>query len=218
MTIYLIDYENSRSLTGIDNLSADDCVVIFYSENADKLSFTAHKEIIASKATVEYKRVAVGKTNALDFQLDTYLGYLINKYEGTDCKFYIVAKDKGYPFVAKFWKNEKAIDIKIVSDLTGGLTAKAADANSESAKPAAKKQQKASTTPPASTIKLKDEIINSLKASDLGLTDNKIKEVAEIVTKNTKEKDAMNSDLNRLLKDSTKTGEILKLINPLIKK
>ena len=79
MTIYLIDYENTKNLSGINNLSADDCVVIFYSNKANSLSFDVHKEILSSNAKIEYKFVDVGSQNALDFQLSSYLGYIIKQ-------------------------------------------------------------------------------------------------------------------------------------------
>ena len=42
MTYYLIDYENTgeNGLDGIIELSNDDKVIIFYSDNADKMSLT----------------------------------------------------------------------------------------------------------------------------------------------------------------------------------
>ncbi len=35
MAIYLIDYDNTKNLLGISNLTADDRVVIFYSSKAN---------------------------------------------------------------------------------------------------------------------------------------------------------------------------------------
>ena len=41
MTYYLIDYENTgeNGLEGLSDLGSGDQVIIFYSENADKMSF-----------------------------------------------------------------------------------------------------------------------------------------------------------------------------------
>ena len=119
MTIYLIDYENTKNLSGINNLSADDCVVIFYSNKANSLSFDVHKEILSSNAKIEYKFVDVGSQNALDFQLSSYLGYIIKQNENTKCKICIVSKDKGFAYVSSFWEKEKSIEIQILCDLTG---------------------------------------------------------------------------------------------------
>ena len=45
MTYYLIDYENTgeNGLEGLSDLGSGDQVIIFYSENADKMSFDLHK-------------------------------------------------------------------------------------------------------------------------------------------------------------------------------
>ena len=79
MATYFIDYENTHSLNGINELTKEDSVIIFYSDNANSLSFDIHQEILKCEAYIEYKLVKVGTPNALDFQLSTYLGYLIKE-------------------------------------------------------------------------------------------------------------------------------------------
>ena len=203
MAIYLIDYENTQNLLGINDLSANDYVIIFYSQKASSLSFETHKEILSSKATIEYKFVEVGGQNALDFQLASYLGYLINQNESPESKFYIISKDKGYSFVAAFWKKEKSVDIQIISDLTG--------------KPQSKPAENTSTKPIVKKSKTNNNIENVLKQANLGLSKNEIKEICAMVAKY-KTTQTINNNLNKLLKDSVKTGEILKIIKPFINK
>ncbi len=50
MAIYLIDYENVNmdGLNGIQDLSEADEVYIFYSDNANKLTFSLHQQIVES--------------------------------------------------------------------------------------------------------------------------------------------------------------------------
>lgn len=194
MTIYLIDYENTKNLTGINNLPADDCVAIFYSQKANSITFDVHQEIISSKATIEYKNVDVGGQNALDFQLSSYLGYIISKTENPECKIRIVSKDKGFSFVTAFWKKEKGIDIQILSDLTGGT------------------QNSITESPKQCT-----DIQNMLEQSDIQLSADDIKEIVEMVNKY-KTVQTVNGNLNKLFKDSTKAGAILKIVKPFIKK
>ena len=45
MTVYLVDFENVRSggLRGVEELSEGDKVVIFYSKNADAITFDVLK-------------------------------------------------------------------------------------------------------------------------------------------------------------------------------
>ncbi|MGN0609154.1 MAG: PIN domain-containing protein [Oscillospiraceae bacterium] len=104
MAVYLIDFENVHSggISGVENLSADDKVYIFYTENASSLSFSSHIKLLACPAEVTYYNVDAGGKNALDFQLASFLGYLIGS-GGDDC-YYIISGDRGYDNVKKFWE------------------------------------------------------------------------------------------------------------------
>jgi len=116
MGFYLIDYENTKSagLEGIDALKKTDKVWLFYSENANTLTFKMHKKINECSAEFNFQEVGVGSKNALDFQLVTYLGYLVaqNPKEW----FYIVTKDHGFKSAAKFWA-DRGVKAEVVSDL-----------------------------------------------------------------------------------------------------
>lgn len=103
MRVFLIDFENMRSegLRGIDTLTPEDTVVIFYSNNADSLTFAAHAMIMSSKANVIYYKIKRGGKNALDFQLISCLGYMLAKEP--DAEFYVISKDTGYDFAIEFW-------------------------------------------------------------------------------------------------------------------
>ena len=81
MAIYLIDFENVHSdgLKGIEQLAENDICYVFYSEHAGVLTFNIHKKIIDSKAKIYYVEAQVGMKNALDFQLVSYLGYMIRE-------------------------------------------------------------------------------------------------------------------------------------------
>lgn len=83
MAFYFIDYENVNTdgMQGVELLHSSDEVIIFYSDYADRLTFDLHQRINASAAKVQYIRVdACCKKNGLDFQLVTYLGYLIAQH------------------------------------------------------------------------------------------------------------------------------------------
>lgn len=103
MTVYLVDFENVRSegLRGVENLSEDDKVVIFYSVNADAITFDVHVLLSRSRAEIETFRILRGGRNSLDFQLSTYLGYLVMENRFTD--IVIVSQDKGFLCAASFW-------------------------------------------------------------------------------------------------------------------
>ncbi|MEE5992951.1 MAG: PIN domain-containing protein [Oscillospiraceae bacterium] len=100
---FLVDYENVHmaGLHGVEELSKSDKVIIFYSQNADSLNFEVMKLISSTKAHVEYIKVDTQGKNALDFQLSSYIGYLLGQDAGCEC--YIVSNDKGYVNVQIFW-------------------------------------------------------------------------------------------------------------------
>ena len=283
MSVFLVDYENTHSLTGIATLSKDDKVVIFYSQNANSLTFDTHKRIMESPATVEYKYVGTGSQNALDFQLSTYLGYLVSTHKDSDEKIVIVSRDKGFNNVVSFWKHELSLEIQIAPNLCvetpqtatdnaeqqaaatvaqpqeeqiatlqqptatkpeqqqteqtaevaieatqpvaeqNDHTQTVADATTEqqTATPQQKHQrkntqQKRATQQNNVTIKAED-VVDCLKNSDVELTDEEIAQLAQIVVKY-KTKATVNNHINKLLKDSAKSGTILKIIKPFIKK
>ena len=81
MNIYLVDYENvnSSGIEGIKNLKLKDKVYIFYSEQIKTIPFEKSIELVKSKAQIEFIEIKKAGKNYLDFQLSTYLGYLIGK-------------------------------------------------------------------------------------------------------------------------------------------
>lgn len=124
MNIYLVDFENvnSQGLNGINRLDSNDRIVIFYSENADSMTFELHDQINQSRAYIYFQKVDVGLKNALDFQLATYLGYLIceNEKEGKPAVYYVVTKDKGYSSLITYW-SKRDVDIALVGSLTQSM-------------------------------------------------------------------------------------------------
>lgn len=115
--IFLIDFENvgNNGFEGIEELNAEDKLIIFYSEKAKNLTITTHCKLESSNVQKEYFCVDVGGKNALDFQLVTYLGYLIATQNKET--YFIVSKDDGYSFVSNFWK-KRNIKIERCINLT----------------------------------------------------------------------------------------------------
>lgn len=118
MNYYLVDYENvkTQGLNGVNKLAAEDIVCIFYSENADSLTFGLHRRLNESKATILFQKVEVGHKNALDFQLSSYLGYIIHENEDNQYDYYVVTKDKGYESLESYWK-KKRVNVSLVVDV-----------------------------------------------------------------------------------------------------
>ncbi len=133
MAYYLIDYENTNKagLNGVESLTERDTVCIFYSRNAESTTFDMLRKIKECKAKFIFIDVQVGTKNALDFQLATYLGYIIGK-ETRDTgdrqgrqssqsqkdeqkrkdsdepakrdRYYIVSGDNGFESLCKYWQ------------------------------------------------------------------------------------------------------------------
>lgn len=102
MRYFLVDYENVNwaGLYGISFLTEDDTVLIFYSDHADTVNFTTLDYIMRSKALIKRHRITKFGNNALDFQLSTYVGYLLGTH--TEGEVYIISKDQGYLSVLDF--------------------------------------------------------------------------------------------------------------------
>ena len=123
MAYYLIDFENvkSRGMEGVELLAKEDTVCIFYSDNADSMTFDLHRKLNETKAQIIYHKVAVGTKNALDFQLATYLGYLIceQQKEGIHPDYFIVTKDNGFTSLMVYWKAQ-GVPVRITRNLLWG--------------------------------------------------------------------------------------------------
>ena len=230
MSIFLIDYENSTNLKGIGNLSSDDKVIIFYSNKANTLTFDLHQEIMISKATIEYKKVAVGSPNALDFQLCSYLGYLIKENENTEINYYIIiTKDKGYSSkMVSFWKGEKSIAIKIQDSIESSV--QTVKTKEEAVKSSDDKINDNSVEQVDDTTRdvikeiadqnnnlLEEEIFAALRKSKILLNDSETDKIVKMVLKY-KTTQTINGNINKLLKDSTKAGCVMKVVKPFINK
>lgn len=104
MATYLVDFENvhSEGLKGVDNLDENDRVYLFYSPNADSITFETHFRLMRSKAQIEmFEAKRTGK-NAIDFHLSSFLGYLLAKDETET--YFVVSKDNGYQYSFDFWR------------------------------------------------------------------------------------------------------------------
>lgn len=96
MKIFYVDYENVKDsgLNGIAKLDFQDVVRIYYSEDANKMTFGTHRRIIESPAKFEYVRMhqdLKGVKNALDVILMKEMSERMIQENSAD--FYIVSAD-----------------------------------------------------------------------------------------------------------------------------
>lgn len=140
MNIYFIDYENTKvhGLLGLEKLGRFDKVIIFYSENAQSITIECMKSINATKAKVQLEQAEIGRHDFLDFQLSSYLGYMVKKHPHSN--FFIVSEDKGYECLTDFWK-KKGVTVNLIPNIAN----KAKDTAESKPTPSANKNTVSST-------------------------------------------------------------------------
>lgn len=108
MNFFLIDFENinSEKIKDLASTQENDMVIIFYSERCPNIQLDIIDYLIKAKIQIRTFNVKVGTLNALDFQLSSYLGYLIGKM-GVDAKYHIVSNDKGYDNLCEYWQEQE---------------------------------------------------------------------------------------------------------------
>lgn len=205
MNYFLVDFENVRTdgIKDLKGVQEGDFMVVFYSENCKSITLDVLDSIIALKLKYSSFKVKVGTKNALDFQLTSYLGYLIGQ-GGIDTNYYIVSDDKGFEVVADFWK-EQGIDVSCIS-LKGSLSAPKKEATKETKKAEPKKKSKVSSKDLATLDEIKALIGK----------DNEPAEVLKVFNQY-KTKVAINNGLVKHFKDTKKVSEIYKKLKPLLK-
>ena len=116
MSKYLIDYENVyiEGLDGLENLTEDDEVCIFYTKNRCGMTFDLHKRFLKSRAAIKllevsfappknlFSKTSLGNStkNALDLQLTLYLGFLLAS-DGVE-DIFIISKDNDFGLDVQF--------------------------------------------------------------------------------------------------------------------
>ena len=102
MRFFIIDLENVRSngLEGVLSLDAEDQVFIFYSENANNLTIPTLENINNSKATVKFINTNFVGSNAMDFQIVSLLGAMIERHK--QGFFSIISHDNGFKSALTF--------------------------------------------------------------------------------------------------------------------
>ena len=202
MNYFLVDFENVRTdgIKDLKGVQEGDAMVVFYSENCKSITLDVLDSIIALKLKYNSFKVKVGTKNALDFQLTSYLGYLIGQ-SGMDTNYYIVSDDKGFEVVADFWK-EQGISVSCIS-----LKDPVAVPKKEATKKAEPKKKSKVSSKDLATL---DEIKTLIGK------DNEPAEVLKVFNQY-KTKVAINNGLVKHFKDTKKVSEIYKKLKPLLK-
>lgn len=117
MKMYFIDLENinASGLEYIQSITKGDRYYVFYSNACSNISEEVIKRIIDNGASIKLCKVENGMGNVLDFQLSTYMGYIIREDLHRVHKYIIVSGDKGYNVICKFWKEKGYVIYRISS-------------------------------------------------------------------------------------------------------
>ncbi|MBQ0066304.1 MAG: hypothetical protein KBT48_11130 [Firmicutes bacterium] len=104
--MYLVDTENVGSSWRnlLPSKTNNEKILLFYTENSPHISYVDFEFILQYPGSFEMIRAYTGK-NALDFQLVSYLGYLLKTAPKTH--YVIVSADNGYEPVIQFWKDRE---------------------------------------------------------------------------------------------------------------
>ncbi|MDR0804558.1 MAG: hypothetical protein LBN42_02070 [Oscillospiraceae bacterium] len=108
MRYFYVDFENVHSdgLKGLEELTADDTVYFFYSDNANALTFDLLFSLENANCISKYYRSERTARNSLDFQIVTFIG--ANIVNHPDAKHIVITIDGGYDASVDFWNTEFA--------------------------------------------------------------------------------------------------------------
>lgn len=211
MNYYFIDYENVHAdgFTGVERLGENDVICVMYTEQSKAFSLELVEKITRQRARLESYKAGTGAKNSLDFQLASYLGYVIAKNEGADDSFYIVSRDTGFNHLVDFWAERNVKVRRIPNFACDEKDAKNSAATVvEDPKPKTKTKSKSKV---ADTDKAtKEELLQYLTEEEYS---DKILEIFNSY----KTRVAINNGLSKEFRDSQKSSAIYKKLKTLLK-
>lgn len=100
----------------MENLTPDDRLIVFYTSKSNTIPIEFYQPLTKCQAEKQFIPVSCGQPNALDFQLSSYLGYLVSN--DPDADYYIISNDKGFNSLYRFWIS-RGISINQLSAVDG---------------------------------------------------------------------------------------------------
>ena len=204
MNYFLVDFENVKTngVKYLENITEIDYVIIFYSEKCKGITLDVIENITKNNAKLRCYKTKTGTKNALDFQLSSYLGYLIGKGEEDD-KYYIVSNDRGYDCLCDYWKEQNmAVDrIGVAEPVKEVAEVPVVQA------PAPKKKKSKVAKNDLATL---DEIKKALSEEDAP-------EEVLVIFNQYKTKQAICNGMSKKFKDSKRASAIYKKLKTLLK-
>lgn len=127
---YLVDTENVHSVwvKFLQFMNPQDEMLLFYTPNSQGLSYADLDMLKDGNYNFHMIKCFTGR-NGLDFQLSSYLGFLI--HQNPDAAFHIIANDNGYDAMIRFWQGRnisvKRLTVDAVKKMSSSLEKSALD-------------------------------------------------------------------------------------------
>jgi hypothetical protein len=212
MNYFLIDFENvgTDGIKDFKGVQEGDTFIVFYSDNRKNVTIEIMEHITALKLHFRSFKVEVGTKNALDFQLSSYLGYLIGADSGAE--FNIVSNDKGFDCLCNYWNN-LGTHVKRVSlhDEQHTITSEEQPQPPPSPKP----KQKTNSKPKKSKV---EEInLATIEEIKVYLADEDEPEEVLDIFNQYKSRQSICNGLAKRFKDSKRASAVYKKLKPLLK-
>lgn len=207
MNYYFIDYENVHAdgLSGVEQIAENDIICVMYTEQSKSFSLEFVEKIARQKARLESYKAGTGSKNALDFQLSSYMGYIIAKNENDSVEFCIVSKDTGFDCLVEFWK-ERGVKVRRITNLSGEEKEPEPAEKKAGRKPRANGKSKVSDDNKAT----REELLEYLTEEEYS---DRILEIFNSY----KTKVAINNGLSKEFRDNQKSSAIYKKLKVLLK-
>ena len=105
---YLVDSENVNDnwLMLLDLSDETDKIIVFYTKNSPHMSYSSVIKLLGCTREIKFEECNAGN-NALDFQLISYLGYLMKNEELKDSEFIVMSNDTGYDPAVNIWEKKR---------------------------------------------------------------------------------------------------------------
>lgn len=115
MRYFFVDTENVGEYSFVKemNVSSNDTIILFISENSRRIKLEDLRLINTSRAKIVYEDVYTGEANALDFQLVACMSLMISKTEEYD-ECIVVSNDNGYKMPTQYLSEKANRNISIL--------------------------------------------------------------------------------------------------------
>lgn len=125
---YLVDSENVNDnwLMLLELAKPEDEIIVFYTKNSPHMSYASVIKLLEQNHPIRFEECHAGN-NGLDFQLVSYLGYLMKDELNPEAEFIIMSNDAGFDCVVSFWRDRhfpvKRFNVNCCKNLLNQLTA-----------------------------------------------------------------------------------------------